>query len=429
MARSVRSDVERLDDVRRPADVVDLSAGVAAARVELDAARTADDAAIMALDEAEGVLSSLPSSATLDAVAKAHSDLAQQRQRQAKGESMIVERVGAVETARLVAEAADAEVVEAEAARDRAQRAALVAEICTGLSVGDPCPVCGTEVGHLPDDLDDEDARRGTPSPRRRPPGPTGAPRGAQPVRGRAGPAPGHAWPRWSRRGLASRPSSRWRPPPTRWTPPARSSPGRPRPSTGPSRRPRTGGPVAAPPRTPERALAEREQQARRAFESVRDRVAALGPPAPERSDLAADWDALVAWAGQQRPARLERAAVADAAAAAAAGEAQILHDSVIEACRQAGVDIGDRVARDALVDRRAGLVADRDRRLRAAVDAGRARDRPHRGGRATSRWPVSWPATCRPPGSRSGCSTPPCAISSPGPPASCTRSRTAPTR
>ena len=40
-----------------------------------------------------------------------------------------------------------------------------------------------------------------------------------------------------------------------------------------------------------------------------------------------------------------------------------------MEACREAGVDIGDRVARDALVDRRAGLVADRDRRQRAAVD------------------------------------------------------------
>ncbi len=44
---------------------------------------------------------------------------------------LTIEKVAAVETARLEADAADAEVVEAEALRDRAQRAALVAEICT----------------------------------------------------------------------------------------------------------------------------------------------------------------------------------------------------------------------------------------------------------------------------------------------------------
>ena len=368
MARSVRSDVERLDDVRRPADVVDLSAGVAAARVELDAARTADDAAIMALDEAEGVLSSLPSSATLDAVARAHSDLAQQRQRQVKGESMIVERVGAVETARLVAEAADAEVVEAEAARDRAQRAALVAEICTGLSVGDPCPVCGTEVGHLPDDLDDEElveARRRLDDARQ----------AQQEHREALNRSEGELVRLQDT--LAEVVAARARleaeleaAPPADEMDAARTQLARATEAVDRAKQAAKHGRArrrAA--EDAERALAEREQQARRAFESVRDRVAALGPPAPERSDLAADWDALVAWAGQQRPARLERAAVADAAAAAAAAEAQILHDSVIEACRQAGVDIGDRVARDALVDRRAGLVADRDRRLRAAVE------------------------------------------------------------
>ena len=368
VARSARFDVERLDGVRCPADVVDLSAGVAAARVELDAARTADDAAVVALDEAEGSLSSLPSSAALDAVAKAHSDLAQQRQRQAKGEALIVERVGAVETSRLVAEAADAEAVEAEAARDRAQRAALVAEVCTGLSVGDPCPVCGAEVGHLPDDLDDEalvEARRRL----------DGARLAQQEHRETLNRSEGELVRLQDT--LAEVVAARARleaeleaAPPADEMDAARAqlaqateAVARAKQAVKDGRARRRAAEVA------ERSLAEREQHARRDFEAVRDGVAALGPPAPERRDLAADWDALVAWAGQQRPARLERAAVADAAASAAAAEAQILHDSVIEACRQAGVDIGDRVARDALVDRRAGLVADRDRRQQAAVD------------------------------------------------------------
>ena len=368
IARSARSDVERLDGVRRPADTGGLSADLASARVELDAARAADDAAVAALDEAEGAAASLPSSAALEAIAKAHADLAQQRQRQTKGEALIVERGAAVETARLVAEAADAEVVEAEALRDRAQRAALVAEICTGLSIGDSCPVCGAEVARLPDHLDDEalvDARRRLDDART----------AQEEHRGALSRANGELVRLQEKLAEVLEAAGRLElelesAPPADELDAAREEIAKAteavtvaKQAAKDGRARRRSAEVA------ERSLAEREQRARGEFDVVRDGVAALGPPPPGRTDLGADWDDLVAWAGRERPARLERAAVADAAASAAAADAQILHDAVVEACREAGVDIGDRVARDALVDRRAGLVADRDRRQRAAVD------------------------------------------------------------
>ena len=88
-------------------------------------------------------------------------------------------------------------------------------------------------------------------------------------------------------------------------------------------------------------ALAERERDARRAFDAARDTVAAFGPPPAGRRDLAADWSALLAWAADRRPALgdelADHRAAADRARAAAAGR----RDAVVAACRDAGVDPG----------------------------------------------------------------------------------------
>jgi DNA repair protein SbcC/Rad50 len=88
-------------------------------------------------------------------------------------------------------------------------------------------------------------------------------------------------------------------------------------------------------------ALAERERDARRAFDAARDTVAAFGPPPAGRRDLAADWSALLVWAADRRPvlgAELaDHRAAADRARAAAAER----RDAVAAACRDAGVDPG----------------------------------------------------------------------------------------
>ncbi len=367
-ARAARADAERLGAVRRPTDAGDLSAALTSAREELDAARAADDAAMVAVDEAEGLLGALPSAAVLESTAKAHADLAQQRQRQAKGEALIVERSEAAEAARLGAAAADVAVVEAEAARDRAQRAALVAEISTGLAPGDPCPVCGAAVEHLPDHLDDEalvEARSRLDEAR------TAQEERRNVLTRAAGELARledklvevvEAVHRLERE-LESAPSvddlDAARDEIVRATRAVAAAK-----QAAKDGRARRRAAEAA-----ERALAEREQRARGEFDAVRDAVAALGPPAPGRTDLAADWDDLVVWAERERPVRLERAAVADAAASAAAEEARSIHEAVVDACREAGVDLGDRVARDVLVDERAALLADRDRRQRATSE------------------------------------------------------------
>jgi DNA repair protein SbcC/Rad50 len=88
-------------------------------------------------------------------------------------------------------------------------------------------------------------------------------------------------------------------------------------------------------------ALAERERDARRAFDAARDTVAAFGPPPAGRRDLAADWSALLVWAADRRPALgaelADHRAAADRARAAAAER----RDAVAAACRDAGVDPG----------------------------------------------------------------------------------------
>ncbi|HEX6420565.1 MAG TPA: SbcC/MukB-like Walker B domain-containing protein, partial [Acidimicrobiales bacterium] len=89
------------------------------------------------------------------------------------------------------------------------------------------------------------------------------------------------------------------------------------------------------------RSLTEREAQARRSFDAVRDTVAALGPPPAERRDLAADWAQLVQWAAAQAPVLAERLAEHRRAAERARVAAAERLDDLAGACRAAGVDHG----------------------------------------------------------------------------------------
>ena len=87
--------------------------------------------------------------------------------------------------------------------------------------------------------------------------------------------------------------------------------------------------------------LAARETRARRAFESARDSVATLGPPAAERSDLAEDWRALVAWAAERAPALVGLQSGHRRAAEGARVRAAERVEALAAACRDAGVDPG----------------------------------------------------------------------------------------
>jgi exonuclease SbcC len=85
--------------------------------------------------------------------------------------------------------------------------------------------------------------------------------------------------------------------------------------------------------------LAAREVAARRAFDAARDSVAVLDPPAAERSDLVADWQSLLDWAEQQRPALVDETERNRRDAEAAEHDAAQRRSTLVEACRAAGVE------------------------------------------------------------------------------------------
>jgi exonuclease SbcC len=367
VADRATGEAERLAAVRRPDGVDALARAVAEARDELVAANAADDAAAAALETAEAALAALPAPTALDAAVRAHEELDQQRRRQTKGEAMVVDRAEGVRVAREAAARADDAVVAAEAALDTARRAALVAEVTSGLRPGDACPVCGAEVHEVavhPDDDALDDARRRLADARGVQEEARGALARAESELTRLEDKLAEVVAAVARLTdeLAGAPSAEDVEATRADVAAAVAAVAAAKQAVKDGRQRRRAAEAA------ERSATAAEQQARSAFDAARDEVAALGPPAPGRVDLAADWDALVAWAAGERPGRLERARVAQAAARTAGEEAAEVHASVVAACEAAGVDIGDRVARDALVDQRATLVAERDRRREAAA-------------------------------------------------------------
>lgn len=99
------------------------------------------------------------------------------------------------------------------------------------------------------------------------------------------------------------------------------------------------------------RRLDEAVQDARRRFDTVRDRVAALGPPAPRRDDLLADWTELVTWA---RHAVDHRSRIAKDAAGKVTAAEQALDEqrrALIATVEEAGLTVGRRPVRDVCVD------------------------------------------------------------------------------
>jgi exonuclease SbcC len=85
-------------------------------------------------------------------------------------------------------------------------------------------------------------------------------------------------------------------------------------------------------------ALKRKEQEFSASFDRQRDPLVPLGPPAPQRTSLAGDWQALAAWAATEQPAQ-------EAAARKATEEADRLraeqHDAIaalVRACEAHGV-------------------------------------------------------------------------------------------
>jgi len=98
-------------------------------------------------------------------------------------------------------------------------------------------------------------------------------------------------------------------------------------------------------------ALERDDRQARDAYGMVRDDVAALGPPPPAHASVAADWDALVAWATGQIAGQDAVALGHEQVATQAAEERAAIVDRLLAACAEAAVEVPKGTpGRDAVV-------------------------------------------------------------------------------
>ena len=107
------------------------------------------------------------------------------------------------------------------------------------------------------------------------------------------------------------------------------------------------------------RAAEAAERDARGAFDAARDALAAHGAPTPGRVDLAADWEALAAWAVAERPLAVAAASEARATATAARDERVALERALQDEVAEAGIDAAGGPLRDAVVREIADREAD----------------------------------------------------------------------
>ena len=351
----------------RPGGIDDLAGSMARAATALDIARTADDDAAAAVDTAEKALAALMSRAEVDRVRTLVDQLATARSRRTKGEVLLADSRAGRDAAAADLAAAEARHREARASLDDARRLSLVATITAGLVPGDPCPVCGHELGehHDPDaealscaadELDtaaraESDARASLAE--------------ADKLLTRVETTLAAVEVEVGRldADLADTPDLEALAVADRELTGAEATLESARAAWRAARAARKEAEVA------EQAARRAEADGRARFDAARDTVAALGPPSPARVDLAADWDALTSWADERRPELETEERRQAAAAAEATAQVQALVAEVVAECEAIGVRIAaDTVVRDVLVDTRAEVDGELTRRRDAAA-------------------------------------------------------------
>jgi DNA repair protein SbcC/Rad50 len=346
-AEQATADVDALASLRRPDGVDDLAARLAEATEARAAAEAALQATSAAVERAEDRLAGLPPAdqltelqrvgqerRTLDADRQGRAD----RQQQASA---------ALEEATERARAAEAAVAEARAGLDAARREELAHTLAAGLQPGDPCPVCVRPVDEVPDHGD----ATATVAAERELASREQQLTAAREARGAADRA--LATEAQALAGLDDRLATL-----TARQAELLAALEVPADDDGAVDRlvaEQTAAQTAATEaRTAERtartrtrdALARSEalrteaEGAWATFDAARDRVARLGPPPVDRTDLGGSWTALLAWATDRRPAAEEDAAAAHAAVEAAKQRWRELDRALRDECQGAGVEI-----------------------------------------------------------------------------------------
>lgn len=111
----------------------------------------------------------------------------------------------------------------------------------------------------------------------------------------------------------------------------------------------------------------EQERDARAGFTEARDRMVSLGAPAAAGKDLAADWTALIAWAGKQRPQLEKSKQEAEKIGATAKKARSALVDELEASCRDCAIELDGRELLDAVSTAQAQATAE-VQRIKAAM-------------------------------------------------------------
>jgi exonuclease SbcC len=351
-----RDHLQRLRALRAPDGVAELSerlAAVASRRADCcdDEARTA-----VALAEAEEALERLPARAELDAIRRDLLQRVELDELLKTGEQAAIDATLAVDTVREAEQQAATERDEAAARLEQLRIEHRAHALMPTLQVGEPCPVCQQNVDALPEvttlaELADAEEVLRT------------AERRLQQATRALGDARSHqarvdeklirvrndldqVTSRLARASLPTLPGVDDTPAPD--TAPltiervekAIGEVDRADEAVGVARRAQRAARDALTSIDREREqLVAAESAARRAFDAARDSVAVLDPPPAERLDLAADWQGLLAWAGERQPVLVAEAAEHAATVEAAEREASERRAALVEACRAAGVE------------------------------------------------------------------------------------------
>jgi exonuclease SbcC len=362
---------DQLDAVTVPDGVATLAEQVAAAAAalaaaDLDAARAEEHVAAAERDRA-----ALGDAGPLERVSAAAADRDEQTARVAKGQPIVVAARRDEQAALDQRAAARAVLLDAEAALEHARRDHRAADLAAGLAPGDPCPVCHRPLDDAPvhDAPDLGAAQAALTAARSAAEAQAVAATAATERRARAeaqlatltehvarldAALAGAIPPDQAERRLAGIAAADER-----------------------LRAAREGERAArAAARAARRAADQRQgRQAEgwRAFDAARDRLSPFAPPPADRDDLGAAWAALATWAARRAPGLHAEAAAAGGRFTALVAEHAALRDRLDAACREAGVEPGDR-PRDACADALASGRAARERLTADLERAGRLR-------------------------------------------------------
>ncbi|HEX6254638.1 MAG TPA: SMC family ATPase [Euzebyales bacterium] len=367
-----------LDGLTQPPAVPDIARRLAdATQAEADAGERVEkvEQQRLAAEEARG---RLPDGATITELRRLVTE------RDARGDALApaADAAAAADAARATADAAhdeaQRELSAVRATRDRVREANHARALAHGLHTGDPCPVCSRPVTELPDHGDAGDLAAAD-----------AAHAGAEQRLARSAAALREAAAEAARRRQAKDTlETACRDLTARIDELAASH------DLSPAEVPAVAAAVAQADR--DLADAHADEQAARAtlrraaervrgldgerraawaqFDEVRDPLAALGPPAVERDDLATAWSQLLDWAEQRRPELAAAATTAEHAVAEIAEQWRARNRELVAACTSADVPVDGADPRSACAAALERARGDRARVARAVETAVRLR-------------------------------------------------------